>query len=165
MTLGSGDDTATIRLRPAVPTPTVWIGGSSPAALRRTVRFGDGWLGALLTPLEFGRTRDRLRELADTAGRPAPHLGLVTHAAIAHTGHRTLDEAAAAVLRHHYGLSQERAEQLAVAGTPVQVAHHLPKYVALGVEHLVVINDLTPWQQACDLLRETRDALAQISGT
>ncbi len=96
---------------------------------------------------------------------PAPRLGLVTHAAIAHTGHRSLDEAAAAVLRRTYGLPQEQAEQLALAGTPVQVAHHLAEYVALGVEHLVVINDLTPWQQACDLLRETRDALAQISGT
>jgi alkanesulfonate monooxygenase SsuD/methylene tetrahydromethanopterin reductase-like flavin-dependent oxidoreductase (luciferase family) len=162
VTLGSGDATATIRLRPPVPMPTVWIGGSSPAALRRTVRFGDGWLGAPLTPVEFGRTRDRLWELADAAGRPRPRLG--THAAIAPTGHRSLDEAAAAVLRRSYGFPQEQAEQLAVAGTPSEVAHHLAEYVALGVEHLVVINDRTPWQQACDLLRETRDALAHFSG-
>ncbi len=133
--------------------------------MRRTVRFGDGWLGALLTPADYGQARDCLGELADTAGRPAPHLGLVTHAAIARTGRRSLDEAAAAVLRRTYGLPQEQAEQLALAGTPAEVAHHLAEYVALGVEHLVVINDLTPWQQACDLLRETRDALAQISGT
>jgi len=165
VTVGSGDDTTTIRLRPAAPMPTVWIGGSSPAALRRTVRFGDGWLGALLTPVEFGRTRDRLRELADAADRPVPRLGLVTHAAIARTDHRSLHGTAAAVLRRAYGLSQEQPEQLAVTGTPVQVAHHLAEYVALGVEHLVVINDRTPWPQACDLLRETRDALAQISGT
>jgi len=39
------------------------------------------------------------------------------------------------------------------------------QYVALGVEHVVVINDRTPWQEACDLLRETKDALAHISGT
>ncbi len=164
-TVESGDDTAVIRLRPAVPMPIVWIGGSSPAALRRTVRFGDGWLGALLTPVEFGRTRDRLWELADVAGRPRPRLGLVTHAAIARTGRRSLDEASAAVLRRHYGLPQEQAEQLAVAGTPAQVAHHLAKYTALGVEHLVVINDLTPWRQACDLLRETKDALAHVHAT
>jgi len=42
VTVGSGDHTTTIRLQPATPMPTVWIGGSSPAALRRTVRFGDG---------------------------------------------------------------------------------------------------------------------------
>ena len=164
-TVESGDDTAVIRLRPAVPMPIVWIGGSSPAALRRTVRFGDGWLGALLTPVEFGRTRDRLGELADVAGRPRPRLGLVTHAAIARTGRRSLNESAAAVLRRHYRLPQEQAEQLAVAGTPAQVAHHLAKYTALGVEHLVVINDLTPWRQACDLLRETKDALAHVHAT
>lgn len=39
-----------VRLRPAMPVPPLWIGGSSPAALRRTVRFGDGWLSGLQTP-------------------------------------------------------------------------------------------------------------------
>lgn len=92
-------------------------------------------------------------------------MGLVTHAAIARTGRRSLNESAAAVLRRHYRLPQEQAEQLAVAGTPAQVAHHLAEYAALGVEHLVVINDRTPWRQACDLLREAKDALAHVYGT
>jgi alkanesulfonate monooxygenase SsuD/methylene tetrahydromethanopterin reductase-like flavin-dependent oxidoreductase (luciferase family) len=31
-----------IRLLPAVPVPPLWVGGTSLAALRRAVRFGDG---------------------------------------------------------------------------------------------------------------------------
>jgi len=158
--LGSTEDAVTVRLKPSAPMPTVWIGGSSPAALRRTIRFGDGWLGALLTPAEFGRARSRLRELADAAGRPEPHLGLVAHAAITPAGERPLRETAAAVLRRSYGLPQDTAEQLTVAGSPAQVADHLAEYTARGAEHLVVINDLTPWRQACDLLRATKDELA-----
>ena len=162
VTVGSGDDAVTVRLQPPTPMPTVWIGGSSAAALERTIRFGDGWLGTLLTPAEFSRTRDRLRELADAAGRPLPRLGLVTHAAITPPGHRPLRETALTVLRRSYGLPQEQAEQLAVAGSPAHVAHHLAEYTARGAEHLVVINDLTPWRQACDLLKVTKDELAGL---
>ncbi len=164
VTVGSGDDTITIRLRPAVAMPTVWVGGCSPAALRRTVRFGDGWLGALLSPVEFGRARDRLRDLADAAGRPAPRLGLVTHARDRPRGsplsRRGRSGGAAPVLR-----------TVAGAGRPVGGGRHSgtsrppPRGVRRSrCEHVVVINDRTPWQQACDLLRKTRDELAQIPG-
>jgi len=160
--LRSGEDTVTVRLKPSAPMPTVWIGGSSPAALRRTIRFGDRWLGALLTPADFDRARSRLRELADAAGRPEPRLGLVTHAAITPPGERPRRLTAAEVLRRSYGFPQDIAEQLTVAGSPAQVAQHLAEYTARGVEHLVVINDLTPWRQACDLLRATKAELAGL---
>jgi len=61
-----------------------------------------------------------------------------------------------------YGFPQEQAEQLAVAGDPSEVAHHLAEYVVLGVKYVVFINECTPWRQACDPTRETRDALAML---
>jgi len=80
--VGSGESGAAVRVLPPAPIPTVWIGGSSPVALRRTVRLGDGWLDALPTPAEFAATGARSRGLAEAAGRAMPRLGLVTHAAI-----------------------------------------------------------------------------------
>lgn len=159
--VGAGDELTTVRLLPSEAVPTVWIGGSSPAALARTVRFGDGWLGAFVTPAEFAATGGRLRELADAAGRPMPRLGLVTHAGIGPVDDRLLLESAVAVLRSSYGLPRDRAEQLAVAGSPARVADRFAEYTAHGAEHLVVINDRGPWQQACDLLAATRGLVAE----
>ncbi|MCA6096002.1 TIGR03619 family F420-dependent LLM class oxidoreductase [Streptomyces sp. SCA3-4] len=59
--------------RPArTPRPPLWVGGSSPAALRRAAQRGDGWLSQ-------GDARDRLpgriahlRRLREEAGRTGP---------------------------------------------------------------------------------------------
>jgi len=53
-----------LRPRPVQsPRPPIWIGGSSPAALRRTARYGDGWLPQSLGPnVELIAELKRLRE-------------------------------------------------------------------------------------------------------
>lgn len=56
------------------PAPTekvpVWIGGHTPAALRRTVRFGSGWTSAMMTLEEFVQVHAELTDMLLTAGRP-----------------------------------------------------------------------------------------------
>lgn len=44
--------------------PPVWVGGHSDAALRRTLRFGDGWYGTGADAAEVTNVRRRLRDLA-----------------------------------------------------------------------------------------------------
>jgi len=56
-----------------MPTPPLWIGGQSTAALRLAVRFGDGWLPGFQTPREF----------AVSAARPATR---AEHLRTAHLG-------------------------------------------------------------------------------
>jgi len=48
--------------------PPVWVGGRSDAALRRALRFGDGWYGTGVSAAELTGVRRRLHELADDAG-------------------------------------------------------------------------------------------------
>ena len=121
----SGGDA--IRLRPAVPVPPVWVGGTSPAALRRAVRFGDGWLSGLQTPREFAASRRRLLELSDEAGRPRPLTGIGLHAAIGTGSSRDLAEMTAGMLNSMYGVPADRAREVAIAGTPAQVATQLAR--------------------------------------
>src|SRR5262245_13557558 len=46
-----------------------WIGGSSPAAVRRTARLGTGWLGGLAPPEEVARVIAAIRAELERSGR------------------------------------------------------------------------------------------------
>jgi probable F420-dependent oxidoreductase len=50
--------------------PPLWIGGHSDAALRRALRFGDGWYGTGVSAAELTDVRRRLHELDDGTGKP-----------------------------------------------------------------------------------------------
>jgi probable F420-dependent oxidoreductase len=56
----------------------VWFGGSGPAALARTGRLADGWLGSAMSPPESAAARERIEKAAAEAGRviDPEHFGL-----------------------------------------------------------------------------------------
>ncbi|MFE9423663.1 LLM class flavin-dependent oxidoreductase [Kitasatospora sp. NPDC006697] len=56
--------------------PEVWIGGQSDAALRRALRFGDGWHGGVSTAAQVHEARGRLAALGEEVGRDAGELKL-----------------------------------------------------------------------------------------
>lgn len=60
-----------VRLSPAPIRPglDIWLGGSSPAALRRTGRIADGWIGSFVSPDELAVCVERIGEAAADAGR------------------------------------------------------------------------------------------------
>lgn len=57
------------------PHPPIWVGGSSDAALRRAVRFGQGW-HPMRVRVDWLRDEGlpRLRAIAEKEGRPVPAL-------------------------------------------------------------------------------------------
>lgn len=63
---------ASISPRPKQSPLPLWIGGASPGAIRRTIRFGNGWLAPLQSPAEAGATVARIRAESTAAGRPIP---------------------------------------------------------------------------------------------
>lgn len=60
----------TISPRPKQQPLPVWIGGSSPAAIRRTARVGTGWLAGLQSPAQCAPVVAAIRREAAANGRP-----------------------------------------------------------------------------------------------
>ena len=63
---------ATINPRPKQQPMPLWLGGSSKPAIRRTARYGHGWLAPLQTPEEAGVTVADIKSECEKIGRPIP---------------------------------------------------------------------------------------------
>lgn len=63
---------ASISPRPKQQPLPLWLGGASDAAVRRTARYGSGWLAPLQSPAESAQTVRAILEEAQRIGRPIP---------------------------------------------------------------------------------------------
>jgi alkanesulfonate monooxygenase SsuD/methylene tetrahydromethanopterin reductase-like flavin-dependent oxidoreductase (luciferase family) len=149
-------------IRPAVdPAPPILIGGRSDAALERTGRLGDGWLGLWVSPRRFAQARNRVREVATAAGRE--------HVAWRHTlqlwaGIDTSPERARArlrpVLASSYGLPFERFERYCPCGRPEDIAAALTPYVEAGCRRFNIVPEAASLDVAIDVVGKLRHLLA-----
>jgi probable F420-dependent oxidoreductase len=104
------------------PRPPIWIGGSSPAAIRRTAAFGDGWLPQGTRRADLPGQIARLRQLRDELRGGAP----VDIGTIVEPIHLT------------HGPSDWKLPGYILQGGADEVASSLRELTAMGVNHLQV---------------------------
>lgn len=130
------------------PHPPIWIGGHSPAALRRAARYGDGWhpVGANpaipLRPHELEVELGKLKRLTEAAGRDPEALTISFKAPLYDTS-----------------LATERQAGLArrpFSGTTGQIADDIRTYGGLGVRELI-------FDFRSDSLRESLERMEQFA--
>lgn len=107
--------------RPSRPGgPPIWIGGSSPAAIRRAALLGDGWLPQGPPAMGTRKAIARIRELRAGAGLPDTFdLGVVCEPV-------------------HLGDRHDRMPEWTLTGSPDEVAQRLRRYVEIGINQLQV---------------------------
>jgi probable F420-dependent oxidoreductase len=134
------------------PHPPIWVGGESPAALRRTARHGDAWFPIgnnprhpLDTLARFKEGLQRLQQSAEQHGRDPKSIGLAFYAG-------WFDETRT--------LSLESGERHIMTGSAAQVASDIDGLAALGVTDLVLNfqrdtleRSLDSMQHFCDEIR------------
>lgn len=121
-----------------LPTPVqtpleVWLGGRSPAELRRVGRLGDGWLPSFCTPEEAAAGRALVDEAASAAGRSIDrgHFGALVVVADG----RVPDRLAALVEARSPGTPVERV----VARDATALRELLQAFVEVGFTKFVVV--------------------------
>jgi probable F420-dependent oxidoreductase len=142
--------------------PPIWVGGRSDAALRRTARYGDGYVGYLLSAEGFRQRMERIRTFTAAAGRADRPLtaALMTFAVVDPDRTAALQRAGS-ILSAMYGRSMDSAaERYCVVGTPEECRVAVQRYATAGVEHLI----LTPLAYGDGSIDQVR-ALAQALGT
>ncbi len=107
------------------PHPPIWIGGHSPAALRRVARLGDGWhpvggtAAVPLRPAEMRASLDELHRLTEKEGRDPSRLTISFKAPV-------------------YDAEVKDPEgRRPFSGTPDQILEDVDTYAKLGVSELM----------------------------
>jgi len=108
------------------PHPPIWVGGHSPAALRRTARHGDGWhpVGGVaaspLPPEEMRAHLETLKRLTEAEGRDFSALTISYKAALYDTGVPLPD-----------------GSRRPFSGAPHDIAEDIHVFAGLGVHELI----------------------------
>lgn len=127
------------RMEPTSPRVPIWIGGASPAALRRAGRVGDGWVPLFITADEYGPALDVVRKEAEKAGRDPEGVepAVVVFAHVGRDGEA--QERGSQWLSDLYGLPAKAFDRHLVAGTSEACAAALARFVKAGARHIVIM--------------------------
>jgi alkanesulfonate monooxygenase SsuD/methylene tetrahydromethanopterin reductase-like flavin-dependent oxidoreductase (luciferase family) len=141
------------------------IGGAGEAAVKRTAKYGDGWLGIFCTSRRFTQTVAEIREATRAEGRPDPSwFGLNLWCGLGKQGDRAramLGERMTAL----YNLPPEKFQHVTAAGTPQQVAEGLAPFIEGGAQHLTLIAVGESVRSSIELAGEVREILQTTYGS
>lgn len=151
---------ATISPRPVQQPLPLWIGGSSPAAIRRTVRYGTGWLAGLQDVDGAVETAKAIREenRAQNGSVASDHYGATVL-------YRIQKDAPNPKTESEAGSALKGAAKLMVKGPADALIDRLRAYVNGGISKFVAI----PFaRDEADLMEQTRlldqEVIPEVSG-
>jgi probable F420-dependent oxidoreductase len=168
-----------VEIRP-VPGPSrtipVWYGGASKAAVRRAVEYCDGWIPGRAPRFAFTSLMQRMRRLAEDAGKPLPRTGNIPYVSPA----KTVEEGARAFrveallqdTQNQYGIGPNGEmrtladlDGAAIAGPSEVIVEEVRRHQEAGVEHFVfdMRSRFEEWEDCLGIIGE--EVLPQLRAT
>jgi probable F420-dependent oxidoreductase len=149
---------ASIRPLPVQDPMPLWLGGSSPAAIRRTARFGSGWQAGVESPAEVAPVVAAIKAAAVEAGRQMDpdHFGAGFSFRFGGADHPVIDNRRAAYRR---AFPDRNPDDAMVVGGAAEILRRVKDYAAAGVSKFI----LRPLGQGDDdIAEQTRLLIAEV---
>ncbi len=149
---------ARIAPRPVQQPLPLWLGGSSPAAIRRTARLGTGWLGGIQSPEHVAPVIAAIRHASAEAGRPVDpeHYGASFAFRFGSFDEPVVQAAGALLARLAPG---QDARRLAAVGDAHAILTRLTEYCAAGASKFV-LRPIAVGEH--EVLEQTRRLIAEV---
>jgi len=153
----AGEPAPAYAQEPTAPTIPVWVGGSSPAALRRAAASADGWVPLFLSPEGYATALARLREAAVAAGRASDAVLPAVVVPVCVGVDPGTHDRGTGWLASLYGIPPKAFGRHLVAGPADRCAERVRRYLDAGAEHVAV---MVAADGAVDQFAALADALA-----
>jgi alkanesulfonate monooxygenase SsuD/methylene tetrahydromethanopterin reductase-like flavin-dependent oxidoreductase (luciferase family) len=141
--------------------PPLWVGGSGPFSLKLAGELAAGWFPNSPSVQAFREGWQGVTHAADAAGRPHPVRALYTTITLDDNAARAQAEMKAFIERYYLASFDALVKRQGCAsGSPSAVLESLAKFVAEGVEHLVL--RFGSADQAGQLERAAKELLPQL---
>ena len=151
--------------RDEVRVPEIWIGGRSEASLRRTVRYGAGYLPYLISPEQLRERAARLRELADEAGRPFDEITIAcTTFLIPAQSKREAMEIGHPAVGFNF-VTPENMGHYYLLGSVAECVDKLHEYIEAGATHIVLGCHGGPERQLESFIESASQIRAAVGGS
>lgn len=121
--------------------PPLWVCGRSDPAMKRAVKYGDGWQPYMYTASQVAESVDKVRGFADEMGRELPHdfafttfLYVSMHDDVEEARNRAIEQ-----LSFRFNMPFEKiVDKYCAYGPADRIIEELQTYVDAGTNHLIV---------------------------
>ncbi len=154
---GSFFDVDDVRILPMPETPIpILVGGRSDAAVERTARFGDGWLGLWVSPSRFASVIEQIGQAAAGLGREIRWQHALTLWCGFGSSTRAATPMLAEAMEKLYRMPFSTFARYCPRGSPEDVASAMLPYIEAGCRSFNVIGVAGNAQESLEATAEVR---------
>jgi probable F420-dependent oxidoreductase len=122
------------------PSPPIWVGGRSDAALSRAGRQGDGWISYVVQPERYKQSVAKIEAAAEASGRARAgvekaHLTFISVGKDYESAERVWVDRLSQRYAQDFG---PLARKYGIIGTPAQCAEQLQRFIEAGCSYFVL---------------------------